>query len=735
MALPVIYTSGTVSVTNGETTVTGSSTLWGDDAIMAGDLFCDPAQPLVPPQRIASVTDDGELELAVGWPGTTITDDAYEIRFVGIIERSTAQTRRLLEQLSVVRANGQGRFFRFSDTTTDADPGAGYIRLNNADPTLATAAYIDVLDANGASVAGELDSWGDSTSLAKGKLWLSSITAPSTFRAYAVTGSVVDGTGYRKLTLTHIGGSGSFAADDELMVAFARTGDAGDGYITDATVADPSELTALEGEAAGYLVFVTDLQTDFGAYSGRSGVVELIAGPDWQVVALYTGPKGATGATGATGDTGATGATGAPGGGLKGIACRVVATSNVTISTDLEAGDTIDGVALSGGDLVLLTAQTAPEENGVYIASVSGSASRHPDFDAWADFPGSYFPVNEGTLNADTLWRCTSNSGGTIGSSALSFEEFSAGSVAVIPSVRLSLAAGVAVTESDIVGATTVHIVPVGHIATAIYNGTGDAVWLRDALSVALDATDHPAAKNYDVFEAVVAGAVIVGTGPEWGAGAVAGSDTSRGTGSGSTEVELFHGRMVNKNSITLRATGGAEHVVPARQANLLGSFRTVGAGETEDSKLRRFVSSAYMPAQRAMERAEATDNWNYSTGAWRQANGSADNKVSFINSLGGGIAEACVNCIVSTSGGVVFPSVGVGVDSSTSNVAILLSQATSTTVSGVGVAAFYKGAPGVGYHEIRWLEYGGGADTQTWYGDAGGAPNFRSGLVASVVN
>ncbi len=173
------------------------------------------------------------------------------------LKRSTAQTRRLLEELSVVDANGRGLFYRFSTSTTDADPGAGYIRLNNADLTLATAAYIDVTDANGGSVAGEIDTWDDSTSLAKGKLWVRGIAQPAAFHSYEVTGSVVDGTGYRKLTLTHVGGSGSFAADDELMVAFARTGDIGEGYITNATVADPTELTALEGETAGYLVFVT----------------------------------------------------------------------------------------------------------------------------------------------------------------------------------------------------------------------------------------------------------------------------------------------------------------------------------------------------------------------------------------------------------------------------------------------------------------------------------------------
>ena len=109
MALPTWYDTGTVSVANGATLVVATGAYWGDDTIMAADLFCDPAQPMVPPQRIVSITYDGGLakwtaELLSPWPGTSLTDDAYEIRYVGIIERSTAQTRRVLEQLGEVSA-------------------------------------------------------------------------------------------------------------------------------------------------------------------------------------------------------------------------------------------------------------------------------------------------------------------------------------------------------------------------------------------------------------------------------------------------------------------------------------------------------------------------------------------------------------------------------------------------------------------------------------------------------
>jgi hypothetical protein len=98
---------------------------------------------------------------------------------------------------------------------------------------------------------------------------------------------------------------------------------------------------------------------------------------------------------------------------------RVATTGNVTISTALNAGDTIDGVTLVAGDLVLVVAQTAPAENGVYVAGVT--PARAAEFDSYDEHPGTLFAVAEGTTQADTVWLCTSNAGGTLGSSAIVF--------------------------------------------------------------------------------------------------------------------------------------------------------------------------------------------------------------------------------------------------------------------------------------------------------------------------
>lgn len=114
----------------------------------------------------------------------------------------------------------------FSSSIIDGDPGDGTLRLNNADATLATALYIDNLDRLGNSVTAWLDSLDDSTSTTKGMLKLLKASDPAVFHSYRVTGSVVDGTGYRKITIAHTG-AGSGALSGRLSVTFQPSGDAG----------------------------------------------------------------------------------------------------------------------------------------------------------------------------------------------------------------------------------------------------------------------------------------------------------------------------------------------------------------------------------------------------------------------------------------------------------------------------------------------------------------------------
>jgi hypothetical protein len=98
---------------------------------------------------------------------------------------------------------------------------------------------------------------------------------------------------------------------------------------------------------------------------------------------------------------------------------RVATTGNIAIATALNAGDMLDGVTLAGGDYVLVKDQSAAEENGVY--AVGASPARVAAFDGYDDHPGALIAVMEGTVNHDTLWLCTSNQGGALGTDPLVF--------------------------------------------------------------------------------------------------------------------------------------------------------------------------------------------------------------------------------------------------------------------------------------------------------------------------
>jgi len=283
------YSVGTVTVANGGTTVTGTGTFWVGK-VRKNDMFFDPAQGLFA-RVTADPTDNEELAITA-WAGTGLTDAAYEIIPAADSTSNTARLRELLAQMTVIEANGRGLFYLFDDTVTDADPGAGNIRLNNSDPSLATEIYIDNVDANGSVVADEIDQWGATVAPVRSWVWIRSISDRTAFCSFSVVAAVVDGTGYRKLVVSPVNVSGSFSAADELMISVIPNGSQGAGFEYSAEVADMASLTPYESEDPGYRVFVFDLG---GASANRSGVVELNDIGGWDIVAVYTGEQGEQG--------------------------------------------------------------------------------------------------------------------------------------------------------------------------------------------------------------------------------------------------------------------------------------------------------------------------------------------------------------------------------------------------------------------------------------------------------
>ena len=108
---------------------------------------------------------------------------------------------------------------------------------------------------------------------------------------------------------------------------------------------------------------------------------------------------------------------------------RVATAAAINLSTNLVAGQTIDGVALVAGDRVLVKDQVTGTENGIYVAVSSGTGVRSSDANGTADTgelkPGTFTFVEEGDANSDKGFVVSTNGTITVGSTAIAFTQFS----------------------------------------------------------------------------------------------------------------------------------------------------------------------------------------------------------------------------------------------------------------------------------------------------------------------
>ena len=105
---------------------------------------------------------------------------------------------------------------------------------------------------------------------------------------------------------------------------------------------------------------------------------------------------------------------------------KVATTANITLS----GTQTIDGVSVSADDRVLVKNQSTASQNGIYDCK-SGTWARSSDFDANSEVTsGAFVFVEQGTVGADQGFVLTTDGSITVGSTSLSFTQFSgAGSI------------------------------------------------------------------------------------------------------------------------------------------------------------------------------------------------------------------------------------------------------------------------------------------------------------------
>ena len=180
---------------------------------------------------------------------------------------------------------------------------------------------------------------------------------------------------------------------------------------------------------------------------------------------------------------------------------RVATTANLAGTYDNSAGTitagsngaiSVDGVTLVVNDRVLVKDQSTAAQNGFYKVTTVGSGSaafvltRTPDADAASELTaGAFTFTEEGTANADNGYVLSTNGAITLGTTGITFEQFSgAGQISagngltktgntidvVGTADKITVSSNAITIASSYVGQNT--ITTLGTIATGVWNGT-----------------------------------------------------------------------------------------------------------------------------------------------------------------------------------------------------------------------------------------------------------------------
>lgn len=166
----------------------------------------------------------------------------------------------------------------------------------------------------------------------------------------------------------------------------------------------------------------------------------------------------------------------------------VATTANITLSGE----QTIDGV-LTSASRVLVKNQTTGSQNGIYV-SAAGAWTRSTDADTAPEITQATLFVQQGTVNANTQWTCSTVSI-TLGTTALTFAQisgagtYSAGAGLTLTGNQFSL------TNSSLtIGSTTVSL---GGTAATINSLTLSGTTIATgAISQSYDGSVNPNAGN-----------------------------------------------------------------------------------------------------------------------------------------------------------------------------------------------------------------------------------------------
>jgi hypothetical protein len=305
-----------------------------------------------------------------------------------------------------------------------------------------------------------------------------------------------------------------------------------------------------------------------------------------------------------------------------------------------------------------------------------------------------------------------------------------------MPGGRLTLATGAAVMTSDVAGATTVFYTPYLGRLVPIWNGTTAFVMTDtggELSQATTDTTKSPSAvaagSVYDIFVWNDGGTIRATRGPAWA------SLASRGTGLGTTQLQLLNGIYVNANAIANGPSANLGTYVGTISSN--GSAQIdwkLGSSASGGGTATLGVWNAYNRVAVRAQVSDSTASWTYGAATVRPANNSTGNRVNLVSGLPLEAIDArYYDQAVLGGGSGPYALFGLVLDSTTTMDRYMVSQATVLLV-GIAAASY---VPQLGLHFIQAVEYADGNTTTTFLGGPStlvGGPALRQALEVRTV-
>lgn len=348
------------------------------------------------------------------------------------------------------------------------------------------------------------------------------------------------------------------------------------------------------------------------------------------------------------------------------------------------------------------------------------------------------YVVNNGSNNISVITAATNTVTATIplasGSNPVSFGQFiqppsiPMTSIYVPPQGRLTLTSNTPVMTADVTGATSVYYTPYQGNIVPIYDGANMQSYAFSQLTMTLNTSNQLSGNLYDLFVFLNSSVVTIGAGPAWSS-STAGS-SSRGTGSGTTQIQQIDGLWVNANAIILKNGTTTFSSVAAGLATYVGTIYMTANGQTTvnmrpaaaagGSNNVIGIYNAYNRVGVSSICDDSNVNWTYNVATWRPldgASGNINNRITYIDGLAQSTVQGRIITLAYSSTTATNCTVGINRDATTfpSQVGAYIQTTGGSLLGATDLWAEDSYSPALGLHFIQALEVSLNAVTITY--------------------